>query len=245
MLRRAFSIAGLARQDNQVELSVIYRVVGRTTRWMDSLRMGSAISVLGPLGNRFPIRPDKRGAWLVAGGVGLPPMLWLAEALRAAGREVVAFCGSRSRELLPLALDERVPLSADATVATLSAVEFVRSGVPVVISTDDGSAGYRGHVGAALVAFHAAHPPDADDLVVYTCGPEIMMRFVAEFCVARAIECHACMERAMACGTGICQSCVVPIRDPGDVEGWRYRLCCTEGPVFSADDIIWDSPGAK
>jgi len=242
MLRRAFSIAGLTRAGGVADASVIYRVVGSATRWLDSLNEGSLVSVLGPLGNRFPIRRDKRRAWLVAGGVGLPPMLWLAEALGAAGRETVAFCGARRLDLLALTLSREIAPPADARTATLCAGEFARVHTPVVISTDDGSAGFCGHVGTALTAYHTANPVPGDEVVVYTCGPELMMRSVAEYCLSRRIECYVCMERAMACGTGTCQSCVVPVRAAHDPEGWRYRLCCTEGPVFPAGDILWDEP---
>jgi dihydroorotate dehydrogenase electron transfer subunit len=112
----------------------------------------------------------------------------------------------------------------------------------VVLSTDDGSLGFRGYVGSAMAAYHQANPVAADALVVYTCGPEPMMRFVAEYCVARQIECYVCVERNMACGTGMCQSCVVPVRDTCDRDGWSYRLCCTDGPIFEARDILWETP---
>ena len=78
MLRRAYSIAGMRRQERAVEIDIIYRVVGKGTRWLQTLRAGQSLSVLGPQGNQFPIVPEKPTAWLVAGGVGLPPMLWLA-----------------------------------------------------------------------------------------------------------------------------------------------------------------------
>jgi len=240
MLRRAYSIAGLRRIHDGVEMDVIYRVVGLGTRWLNSLHTGDRVSALGPLGNCFPIREDKPLAWLVAGGVGLPPMLWLAETLHAAGKQTVAFCGAQTADLLALSLDAGNPPAKDAARATRSAVEFARCEVPVVISTDDGSLGYHGHVGAALTAYHETNPTTEDQVIVYTCGPERMLRFVAEFCLARGIECFVCMERSMACGTGTCQSCVVPVRDETDPDGWRYRLCCTEGPVFNAETVIWD-----
>jgi dihydroorotate dehydrogenase electron transfer subunit len=178
-------------------------------------------------------------AWLVSGGVGLPPMLWLAEALANAGKKVVAFCGAQSTDLLALTLRENESPSVDASRATLSATEFAQSGVPVIVSTDDGSLGYRGHIGAAMVAFHKVSSPSPDGLVIYTCGPERMMHFVAEFSSSHKIQCFVCMERNMACGTSLCQSCVVPIRDPKDAEGWRYQLCCTDGPIFQSADVIW------
>ena len=164
MLRRAFSIAGLERQGGGVPpaasalVDVVYRVVGRASRWMQSLHIGDKVSVLGPLGKSFPICKQKPVAWLVAGGVGLPPMFWLAEALHAAGKRVVAFCGAQTAELLALTLDpssvhsDRPTVTPGALKCTLSrfrAAEFAQNRVPVVVSTDDGSLGFHGHVGHA------------------------------------------------------------------------------------------------
>jgi dihydroorotate dehydrogenase electron transfer subunit len=207
---------------------------------MASLRPKDKLSVLGPLGNRFPIVETKRAAWLIAGGVGLPPMLWLARTLNRAGRKTTAFCGAQSKDLLPLTLDPHTAPSPTAENATLSAKEFSRSNVPIVLSTDDGTIGFHGHVGNAMSAFHDANPVDNNDLVIYACGPEAMLQFVSDFCTGRKIGCYLCMERAMACGMGTCQSCVVPIRDETDPDGWRYQLCCTDGPIFEAGSIIWD-----
>lgn len=240
LIRRAFSIAGLNRSRHGVDVQVIYRVVGTATRWMQSLSEGDSLSMIGPLGNHFPVSSRKAHAWLVAGGVGLPPMLWLAPALRVAQRRVVAFCGVRSAELLPLTLDTATPIAEDARTAHPAAREFAECGVPVVLSSDDGSIGFRGHIGTALTAYHQANPIEVNDLIVYTCGPERMMRFVAGYCATHGIECYACMERSMACGTGTCQSCVVPVGDASQPDGWRYRLCCTDGPVFPAADVEWD-----
>lgn len=240
MLRRAFSIAGLRGRSHGADVDVIYRVVGAATHWMASLASGDCLSVMGPLGNSFPLSSDKPMAWLVAGGVGLPPMLWLAEALHAAGKRTVAFCGARTADLLSLTLDGADPPRGDAGQATLSCREFTQHQVPVVISTDDGSLGYHGHIGAAMEAYHKANPDSADEVVIYTCGPERMMRFVADYSLAQRMECHVCMERAMACGTGLCQSCVVPVHDETDSQGWRYQLCCTQGPMFEASRIIWE-----
>ncbi len=239
MLRRAFSVANLARHADRVEIDVIYRVVGTATRWLASLTKGDSISVMGPMGREFPISP-KPNAWLVAGGVGLPPLLWLAKALHDVGKNTVAFCGAQSRDLLALDLDsEHVP-AGDARRAERSAREFAEAGTSTVISTDDGSLGFPGHIGAALEVYARANPADPRGLVMYTCGPERMMRFVADFCTKRNIQCYVCVERNMACGTGMCQSCIVPVRDASDSAGWRYRLCCTEGPVFDAAQVIWD-----
>ncbi len=245
LLRRAYSIAGLRRSAQGTELDIIYRVVGAGTRWLATLRNGAEISALGPLGNAFPVRSHKPHAWLVAGGVGLPPMLWLAESLVAAGRQSVAFCGAQRGDLLALTLDAGVPVAQSGGEASFSAREFAAFQTPVVLSTDDGSVGFRGHVGQALTAYYEADPLPPEQVVVYTCGPERMMRFVAEFAVARGMECYVCMERSMACGTGTCQSCVAAVHDPADAAGWRYRLCCTDGPVFDARAILWEPAGGS
>ncbi len=244
-LRRAFSIADLADAAGGVNLDVIYRVVGAATRWMESLAPGDSLSCMGPLGNAFQIHAHKPVAWLVAGGVGLPPMLWLAQALHRAGKHVVAFCGAYSAELLALTLDPTEPPSRDGRQATPSALEFSRHEVPVVISSDDGSIGFAGRIGEALCAFASANPISPHDVVVYTCGPEGMMRYVADYCLNLRIECYVCMERAMACGSGMCQSCVVPVHDEDYPEGWRYQLCCTDGPIFDARRIIWQPVGTS
>lgn len=242
MLRRAFSIAGLRAMDDGVEVDVIFRVVGAATRWMESLLVGDSVSLMGPLGNVFPIHQHKPIAWFVAGGVGLPPLLWFAEALHKAGKKTVAFCGAQSADLLPLTFALDSPPDKTAQLSTASAAEFAAQDATVVISTDDGSLGFPGHIGAALAAFHATNPTPADSVVLYTCGPERMMRFVADHAVEHGIECYACMERAMACGTGLCQSCVVPVSDEAAIDGWRYRLCCTDGPVFNAATVLWQPP---
>ncbi len=244
MLRRAFSIAGLRSTSDSCEFDVVYRVVGRATAWMASLQNGDGVSVIGPLGNAFPIRTAKRHAWLVGGGVGLPPMLWLADALAAAGRNAVGLIGARSSDLLAITIDGDASLSPDATSASRAAKEFSACGVPVVISTDDGSLGYHGHAAGALSAYYGRAGVAPDDLVVYSCGPEPLMKAVASFCMARSIECHVCMERSMACGMGTCQSCVVGVRDELATDGWRYELCCTHGPVFDATRVIWSGDPA-
>lgn len=237
MLPRAFSIAGLRRKGRQVEIDLIYRVVGVATTWMASLTSGDQVEILGPLGGSFPILPERRNVWLVAGGVGLPPLLWLAERLRDSNHSVIAFAGCASRELIPLSLTGDADSAAKQ--ARRVASEFAEINVPIVISTDDGSFGFDGNIVQAVQTYHAANSVANGEFVVYTCGPERMMRGVADFCRAHGVQGYVCMERPMACGTGTCQSCIVTVRTDG-LHNHRYALCCTEGPVFAADAIIWD-----
>lgn len=239
LLRRAFSVAGVCRSREGITVDVIYRVVGTATRWLETLRENDSLSVLGPLGNGFPISEKKPKAWMVAGGVGLPPMLLLASTLGKRGKETVAFCGARSADLIPLTIEQPFNEVPNDGAASLCCKEFAQCNASTVISTDDGSLGFAGHVGQAMEAYYATNRIESNDVVVYTCGPERMMRHVASLCAKWGIECYACMERAMACGTGLCQSCVVGEKEKSGSDEWRYRLCCTDGPVFDASRICW------
>ena len=237
LLRRPLSLAGRTEGPDGPQLDIIYRAIGTGTHWLTSVREGVALSVLGPLGNAFPISPAKKNAALIGGGVGIPPMIYLAEALGAAGKNAVAFSGIRSVRLLPLTVAKDVAACREGRPG-LCVQEFARYGVRSVIATDDGSMGFAGPVGKAFANWLDAGGPAADDLVVYSCGPEAMMRAVADLCIARGIECHLALERHMACGVGTCQSCVVKIRSDND-RGWEFKLCCTHGPVFDARSVLW------
>ena len=106
-----------------------------------------------------------------------------------------------------------------------------------IITTDDGSYGFAGRVTEALVAWLDSGAAPAKP-VLYTCGPEGMMKAVAAMARERGLRCEVAVERAMACGMGTCQSCV--IRQVADNErGWRYRLACTDGPIFEAASLLW------
>jgi dihydroorotate dehydrogenase electron transfer subunit len=240
-LPRAFSIGGLRRTKTGCEFDVIYRVVGVGTTWMGSLRGGDTITVLGPLGRAFRVSPTKTEALLVIGGVGLPPLLWLAETLQRMGKRTLAFVGAQTRDLIALDMAGRPTPSADATTPTACAADFAAVDVPVIISTDDGTCGHPGNVVQALAAYADANGLAAEKTVAYTCGPERMMKATAEYFLQRGIECQVCMERPMACGMGTCQSCIVTVRSDEAAGGWRYALCCADGPVFDAERIIWDS----
>jgi dihydroorotate dehydrogenase electron transfer subunit len=230
MLRRPFSLAGRRDVAGGVELEIIHRVVGVGTAWLSRLNVGDAVSVLGPLGNAFELPRKGQTALLVGGGVGIPPMLYLATALE--DREGVGFVGAVTRDLLPV------------TVVGEKVEEFARHGLDSVVSTDDGSFGYHGFVTQALERYLDDAAPQAKH-VVYTCGPELMMKRVAAIALERGIECQVAVERAMACGLGTCQSCCIKVRkeDPSQPplagSEWCYRLACTEGPIFHGEDLLW------
>ncbi|MDY6913704.1 MAG: dihydroorotate dehydrogenase electron transfer subunit [Planctomycetota bacterium] len=237
LLRRPFSLAGRRDVQGGVELDVIYRTIGAGTARLAGLQPAERLSVLGPLGNGFTLGNNKPAAVLVGGGVGIPPLLYLAEALASAGKDVTAFVGSRSANLLPLELVADKPPDANGKPA-LCIRQFSALGIEAAVATDDGTLGVEGFVSGALARWLGRKTISPGSLVVYSCGPEAMMAAVADTCIAAGIECQLALERYMACGMGTCQSCVVKIRDESE-QGWSFKLCCTDGPVFDARDVLW------
>jgi dihydroorotate dehydrogenase electron transfer subunit len=243
-LRRPFSLAGRRDVDTGVELELIHRVVGVGTDWLSHLKPGDIVSVIGPLGNRFQLPQADGIALMVGGGVGIPPMMYLAEKLQA--RKAIAFAGAVTRDLLALTItDDAPPPSADSILPLYNIAEFSRFGIPAIITTDDGSYGFGGYITQALEAYLDRYFPGNSTPVIYTCGPEPMMRRVADIAAMRGLSCQIAVERAMACGMGTCQSCCIKVKktDPSQPpmagRDWAYRLACTDGPVFSAADLLW------
>jgi dihydroorotate dehydrogenase electron transfer subunit len=238
LLRRPFSLAGRRDVTDGVELDVIHRVVGVGTEWLSRLRPGDPISLIGPLGNTFQLPRADETAILIGGGVGIPPMLYLAEKL--AGRRAVAFSGVLTRDLLPLTLS-----ATPGEQPTPCIAEFARHGIPSIITTDDGSVGIRGFVTDALERYLDNPERRNPNPVLYTCGPEPMMKRVAQIAAARNLECQIAVERAMACGMGTCQSCCIRVKKPDPAQpplpgsDWCYRLACTDGPVFRGGELLW------
>jgi dihydroorotate dehydrogenase electron transfer subunit len=211
----------------------IYAVHGRFTTALKEIPPGSDLVVWGPLGNGFRIPPVEHLV-LVAGGIGQTALLLLGrEHLRAAHR------GGTPRSP---AAPTRVTFCWGARHAGLfgGLDDFRSSGVDVHMATLDGSAGLRGTVVDLLDALFGAdarpHDPPVS-LRIACCGPDPMMAAVARWAAARRIDCDVSLEAPMACGIGICFTCVARVRD--DDGGWDYRRTCVEGPVFDATRIEW------
>ncbi len=219
LLRRPFSLAGRRdASDGSVELDILYRVVGAGTAWLAGLETDAQIDLIGPLGNGFAIREDKPQAALVGGGTGIGPMIYLAEALAAAGRAVAAFAGARTASTMPLIEKQKETFA---------------------ITTDDGSMGHAGMVHEAFSRWLDNEKPRPAELVVYACGPEAMMKAVADICTPDGIECQLAMERHMACGMGTCQGCAIKVKTD-EPPGWMFKLVCKDGPVFDAEELVWE-----
>ena len=220
LLRRPFSVCGLPGTFDDGApgaVQVLYRVFGRGTAILASLRAGATIQVLGPLGRGFTL-PDDRDAIpvFVAGGIGSAPFPALARALASAGPRPVMLYGARTKADLPL-------------------LEwFERSCAEVLVATDDGSLGREGPVTVALEELFA-RPSSRWHL--YACGPTPMLKAVARAAIARGVRCDLSLEAPMACGFGVCLGCVLPCHDGEG--GVRFERCCVEGPVMAAERLAW------
>jgi len=238
LLRRPFSFTDITPNRDKTFAELLYCVVGPATLRMTTLSAGDSVSVIGPLGNGFSVPDDKRTALLVAGGMGVPPLLHLAKVITADSKpdriEVIAFAGAKTATELPFEgrLDEI------SQQLGFSIPEFARYGIESLLATDDGSAGYHGFVTDCLVEWLGQSDLAAKDIVIYSCGPEAMLAKVAEIAKDKNIDCQVSMERRMACGIGLCQSCTVQCRLNGSNET-VYKMCCKDGPVFDSREVVF------
>ncbi len=216
LLRRAFSLHRADALAGTVDIVVAAH--GGGTRWIAGLRLGEVLDVVGPLGRPFAVPSEPTSTLLVGGGYGTAPLGWLAETLREKGCRV---------DLVAGAADEaRLFGHANAGVAD-----------SVTVTTDDGSAGTRGRVTDVMPALIEHH----GSTVAYACGPMAMLRAVHEVCSARGVASQLAVEESMACGVGVCMTCVLPVA--GDDGVTRMVRSCVEGPVFSGTALRWDAIG--
>jgi dihydroorotate dehydrogenase electron transfer subunit len=211
------------------EVEILYKIVGRGTALLGAMQPGRFLRALGPLGNAFEVPRSVGEVLLVAGGIGVPPIAALAEALvsrRTARRATMdVFLGGKSK--------------ADLLCVT----EFRRAGASVHLATEDGSAGHKGLVTELLEQFLSALPPGPQppsavpSTSIYACGPHPMLAALTPIAEKYDLPYQASLEANMACGFGACMGCVVPVRGG---QGHRtYQLVCKDGPVFDGRDILW------
>lgn len=237
LLRRPFSFADTEFSDNKAFLEILYCVLGPATLRMKTLKPSDRISLIGPLGNGFKIFSDKKLAILVAGGMGAPPLQHLAKELKnnCSQTETIVFAGAKSLSELPYS---DIKLEKISKEPALVLGEFAKHNAKSLISTDDGSAGFKGFVTEMLKNWLKDKKPDSSKTIIYTCGPEEMMAQVAAISSKFNIPCQVSLERVMACGTGLCQGCAVKCINKQTKEV-SYKLCCKDGPVFWADEVVW------
>ena len=222
LLRRRFSIhkvspGGVRGEPRGGTVDVVVAARGPGTRWLSSLDNHDEVSIIGPLGRGFPLPADPVPCVLVGGGYGSAPLFWLAEVLRERGCQVEIVLGAASRDRL------------------FGVVEASSVADGVTVTTDDGSLGIKGWVSAVL--------PDvirrSGAQVVYGCGPMAMLRSVTEIAAAEGATAQVAVEESMACGIGVCMTCVMPVT--GDDGLTRMARSCVEGPVFPGDRIRWEA----
>jgi dihydroorotate dehydrogenase electron transfer subunit len=237
LLRRPFSFANVTVEKDRTTAELLYCVLGPATVRMTTLTRGDALSVVGPLGNGFWVPQGKRMALLVVGGMGAPPIQCLAKLLTAEHSDIgaAAFVGAKTREALPI---EGRPDEISQQLG-FSISEFAEYGIPAAIATDDGSAGRQGMVTDCLLQWLEENDHKPDETIIYACGPEAMLAAVARLGERGRIDCQVSMERRMACGIGLCQSCAVECR-VADSNETVYKLCCQDGPVFDACEVIFE-----
>jgi dihydroorotate dehydrogenase electron transfer subunit len=203
VLARAFSLV----ESGEVG-AILVRVVGQGTALLGALEVGDPLAVLGPRGRGFSAPDRQRPVVLVAGGIGVAPLIFLAERLAASGLRAQLLFGARRADDLPLR--ERIAAAADLTV-----------------TTEDGSLGERGLVTAPLERILGRE----GRAQLFACGPEPMLEAVARLAVAAGAPCEVALESPMACGMGTCKGCAVLAADRD------YRYVCSDGPVFESTEI--------
>jgi dihydroorotate dehydrogenase electron transfer subunit len=237
LLRRPFSFCDIGSRREKTRVDILYCAVGPATLRMTTLSAGNSVSVIGPLGNGFQMPAGKRMALLVSGGMGAGPLIHLAKTLATdyPKVEVIAFAGAKTRTELPF---ER-PTDEISQQLGFSLHEFARFGVESQIATDDGSAGYEGLITDCFSKWLGQRSLSANDTIIYSCGPEKMLARMARIAEDKKIDCQVSMERMMACGIGVCQSCAVKCKVNGSNET-IYKLCCKDGPVFDSREVAFE-----
>lgn len=257
-LPRAYSILRVRRPNGKQgghAVEILYKIMGKGSTALSRLKPGDRVDLLGPLGHGYEITPGLTTALLVAGGIGVPPVVALAEHLAGSGfrverskdgktgrrpsdngrRKIVAFIGGKtSHDILCL-------------------TDLRKAGAKVHVATEDGSAGHRGLVVDLLEAYLTSQA-DRQGSTIYACGPHAMLHAVARIAESFQVACQVSLEADMACGFGACMGCVIPVRSPqftvhgedtyvsyvpSTMNERSYKLCCKDGPAFDAMEIAW------
>lgn len=227
LLRRPFSISRVSRSGPAAgTIDFVFDAHGPGTRWLAARDTHELLDVVGPLGSPFPLPKQRVACLLVGGGYGVAPLFMLADELTRQGLRVDMIVGAADQERI------------------YNAIEAKRITASVTFTTEDGSLGTTGRVTDVL-----------DDVldssgagVVYACGPNPMLRAVGERCRELEIPCQVAVEELMACGLGVCWTCVMPIRtrvratpDDDPTEVIRMKRACVDGPVFNGARVAWEA----
>ena len=210
LLPRPISICEIDKENGC--LRMVYRVTGEGTgtEQFSKLVAGDTIPVIGPLGNGFPLeKAEGKKAFLMGGGIGVPPILELAKQLKCEKKQIVV--GYRNAE-------------------TFLKEQFEANG-KLYISTEDGSVGTKGNVMHAI----AENALEAD--IIYACGPTPMLRAIKNYAEENGIECYISLEERMACGIGACLACVCKSKEKDHHSNVHNKRICKDGPVFLSTEV--------
>lgn len=210
ILRRPFSIHRICGE----EIEILFKVVGKGTKILSEKEIGQEIDILGPLGKGFKIDSNLENAILVSGGIGIAPLYALAEKLSEYKKNVYILMGLPDKESISLSFSE---IKAEVMVATEKRQEGL----------------YHGLVTAMFLDF-LDKQKDLPDKEVFACGPCPMLKEIANISKSNTISCQVLLEERMGCGIGACMSCVCKTYKKG------YSRVCIDGPVFDANDVIWE-----
>lgn len=239
LLPRPISLCGIDRDEDTIRL--VYRVTGENTgtEEFSKLVMGDRIRILGPLGNGFTVEPGKK-AFLIGGGIGVPPMLQLAKDINSG---VVQTSGAVDTNTQEKGQTEEKQINGhgkkicDINIImgyrdenTFLLDEF-KEQADSFVATEDGSVGTKGNVIDAI----KENGLEAD--VIYACGPMPMLRALKAYAMEHDMECYVSMEERMACGIGACLACVCKTKDKDAHSNVNNKRICKEGPVFNAKEV--------
>jgi dihydroorotate dehydrogenase electron transfer subunit len=205
--------------------AMLYEVRGRGTSLLAERCIGDKVDILGPLGNGFTLpESGEQDILLVAGGIGVAPLYYLATELHRRGgyRSLSVILGARTCDLI------------------LCADDFQKLTDDLCIATDDGSQGCCGFVTTPLAQYMKEAGADVHPLV-FACGPMPMLHAIAATTNQYGLRCQVSTEAKMACGVGACMSCVIKVKTNPNAadDSFKYVRSCKEGPVFNADEVIW------
>lgn len=239
LLPRPISLCGIDRDEDTIRL--VYRVTGENTgtEEFSKLVMGDRIRILGPLGNGFTVEPGKK-AFLIGGGIGVPPMLQLAKDINSG---VVQTSGAVDTNTQEKGQTEEKQINAHSKkICDMNIImgyrdentflldEF-KEQADSFVATEDGSVGTKGNVIDAI----KENGLEAD--VIYACGPMPMLRALKAYAMEHDMECYVSMEERMACGIGACLACVCKTKDKDAHSNVNNKRICKEGPVFNAKEV--------
>jgi len=238
-LMRPFSVGRIIeREGEDLTAEFLIKEIGIGSHLIHNVSKGTVLNYLGPLGNHFKIKEGIKTAILIAGGTGLAPLMALSDSLVERNIKTYLIAGGTDKDNLPVDVIKNTGSLSDLVPKSNCIIPDVESKwVHTGISTDDGSLGYKGFV--TDLAENLLNIMDTENLkesCLYSCGPINMMKAAHKLAEKHGTDHQVSLERHMACGLGVCLSCVNRIRKDNE---WEHVSICNEGPVFEADKVIF------